>query len=216
MQGHKRHTGDDGITDGSDSESPIIVFYLASEWGIAYAKNIVSIFLKCHLMIKWKIAKEWSNEGYNSTTVLQTWRGLLNIRVFTEQDLQYLFLFCIPITKHNKPKLSVVLQAYQHGREAWFTHGSGPTPVLWANISNRQIFHINQPAAWTSYSSLAAILDMDNANTEHWSRACGVWGFPTSPNNLHFSSASIAAPISACWMLDWTRRGEKKRGRKGL
>lgn len=91
----------------------------------------------------------------------------------------------------------------------------GPMPVLWASTSNSLISYMSQPTGWSGHSSLPAILHtvqprlIFNTEAKHEEglkcenvRVC-VWreGF-MMPNNSHFSSASIAAPISACWMLD--------------
>lgn len=94
----------------------------------------------------------------------------------------------------------------------------GLMPALWASTSNSLTSYMSQPTGWSGHSSLPAILRTVQPRLIFNTEAKRVNGLECEylcvcvcvcggeefmlPNNSHFSSASIAAPISACWMLD--------------
>lgn len=170
--------------------------------------------------------------GNTSAALLQIWRGALSTGELRRAWSLALVVCerarkhnrKTPQTlRGSRHKLPVVPQDDRHGRgrlaspvlvllvlHLWL----GPMPVLWASTSNSLMSYMLQPTGWSGHSSLPAILHTVQPrlifNTEakrvkglkcEYVYVCGEEGF-VLPNNSHFSSASIAAPISACWMLD--------------
>lgn len=206
---------------GCFSESPVIAFFLIWQrmrhWECV--KKPHCCFLKWRLMTRWKTASEWSS----TWGTLHIWRAALSTAEETQLKLWAALDTNFPLssplpgwstrwrTLSFPPAAAVLVLLVLH---LW----RGLMPALWASTSNSLTSYMSQPTGWSGHSSLPAILRTVQPRLIFNTEAKRVNGLECEylcvcvcvcggeefmlPNNSHFSSASIAAPISACWMLD--------------